>query len=278
MKACIQKIFIIAISFFIGCASLQSLIKPPSVKVEGLDLRNVSFDQATLDFTLLVTNPNAVGITLDGYNYELLIEENSFLQGDEKQQANIAANGQSNFSVPITIDFDNIYNLYNNVKNLDYLSYKLTGNISPGGLLTGYKVPFNASGKVPNIKIPKISIKTLSIDRLNLSGIDLNLAIDIQNPNVFGFNINNFNYNISLSGTPFASGQTEKFGEIPKNDTGTIHLPLSVNFGDAVSSLRTVLMSKSKTLINIRGNADLNTTFGSFNLPFNIEDTVAILR
>ncbi|MBN2413234.1 LEA type 2 family protein [candidate division KSB1 bacterium] len=272
-----NKLFFGLFFLILGCSSLEQIVQRPSVNVKGVDITDVNFNEIFLDFGLLIHNPNVFGIQLDGYDYNFVIEGNDFLKGTENEQIRILSQNSSTLNIPITINFKSLYDLVTKTKNLDTLSYRLSGQFKPGGLLAGMSIPFSKSGTLPNIRIPKVSLKSLKIDKMGLSGVDLKLGIDLQNDNIFGFDIGKLNYNISLAGNKVASGITEKLASIPAKDKGEIVIPLSLDFLGLTSSLRSLLTGQNVECA-VDGAADLNTAYGALTLPINTTQTVRIFK
>jgi LEA14-like dessication related protein len=274
----VKVFFILFWTLFLCCAGLENIIKPPNVKVENVSLKDLSFQDITLDFNLLVTNPNAFGASFNGFDYELFIQDTRFLAGDDQQGFQVTSNGSSNLNIPLSLKYNEIRKMLKAVADKDSLSYRLSGHLRPAGVLTGFEFPFKTSGRLPNVRLPKISLNKLQISRMDFSGVQLQLSIGVDNPNGFGFDVGQFSYQIDLAGQNLASGQTEQLGSIQNNNTGELILPISIGFAQAAGSLRSVLMSENRANVTLQGSAGIKTPFGQMTLPFNVSDPVNILR
>ena len=261
----------------LSCATLQQMVQPPDVKVENIDIADFSFEDITLDFGLLVNNPNPFGINLQGYEYTFAIEGKEFLSANESRSFDVGAAGASTVHIPVTVNFDKLLELMKQTKNLDSLSFDLIGKIQPGGLLAAFNIPFERSGSLPNVRIPEISFSGLKIKKMGFTGVDLELGLNLKNKNVFGFDIGALNYDIALAGSQVAKGVTENLASIPAKGTGEIKLPINVNFASALGSLSSALKG-GKILADISGDADLKTPFGPITLPFKITQEIPVIR
>jgi LEA14-like dessication related protein len=277
MRIRFSAVLFITVALFMSCATLQQLVVPPDVKVERVDIADFSFEDVTLDFGLLVSNPNAFGVGLEGYAYQFAIEGKEFLSADESRQIDIAASGNSSIHLPVTINFKKIYELMTQTKNLDSLSYSLAGNLRPGGLLSAFDIPFNKSGSLPNVRIPEIKFSGLKVKKMGLTGIDLELGLNLVNNNIFGFDIGKLNYDIALAGSQLLKGTTQNLASVPAKGTGEIKLPVSLDLSGALGSLKSILSGNS-VQATIIGDTDLKTPFGPINLPFNTTQEIPILR
>ncbi|NOY61445.1 MAG: LEA type 2 family protein [Calditrichaeota bacterium] len=273
----ISIFLLVGFILLLGCAAVKELVQPPSVKIDSVKVTGASFQDISLDFNLLINNPNPFGIQLSGFDYAFSLEGKDFLTGNETRDIRIAATGNSQVGIPIRLDFNKIYKLAKETKSLDSLSYNLKGHFKPGGILAGFQIPFSKTGSLPNVRIPKISFKGLKISKLGFTGIDMVLGIGIENKNIFGFDIGKLDYKIALAGTPVAKGISQNLASIPKKGSGEIKLPISLSFSGLASSLRSALMGKNVDCA-IQGTADLNTPFGVFTMPIHAQQKISILK
>ena len=262
---------------WMACASLNKLVSPPSVKVDAVKIASLSFDDITLNFDLNIANPNPFGVQLNGYDYSIAIAGQNFLTGQESRVINIAGSGASLVAIPLTINFQKLYSLIQSTQALDSLSYQLQGHLQPGGLLAGFNIPFSTKGSFPNVRIPKVAFKGLKMGKMSLTGVDLELALGLDNNNIFGFDVGKLDYQIDLAGTQVAKGITQNLASIPAKSSGEIRLPISLNFMGLTSSLRNVLTGQSVE-VGIVGETGLRTPFGELSLPLNTRQTLQILR
>ena len=268
---------VVTLVFIMSCATLQQLVVPPDVKVENMDIADFSFEDVTLDFGLLVSNPNAFGVDLNGYEYKFAIEGKEFLSADEARQIDIAAAGNSNVSIPVTINFKQIYELMKQTKDLDSLSFDLVGSLHPGGLLSAFDIPFSKTGSLPNVRIPEIKFSGLQIKKMGFTGIDLEVGLDLVNNNIFGFDIGKLNYDIALAGSQLIKGTTENLASVPAKGKTEIKVPVSLDLAGALGSLTSILKGNS-VQATITGDTDLKTPFGPITLPFNTTQEIPILK
>ena len=274
-----KKMFIpiVVVPLLLSCASISKLLQKPTVKFEGVRFTDFSFSDLTLNCDLGVQNPNPIGVSLGGYDYALSINEQNFLNGEQTETIQVLANSTSPVTIPVTIKFKELYQLFSTMKGSDEVPYQIMGHILVNMPLGPLKIPFSAKGKFPAVKLPKISIQKIKVESLSLSGIKLNLDVNVDNPNIFGFALNNFNYNIDLSGERVISGMTEQQNVIPEKGKGTLNIPVSLNFA-AAGSLISEALRTGKINYNLSGGGDFKTEYGTANLPFDMQGVAKILK
>ena len=88
---------VVLITGAISCSSVQELletgVQKPRVEFVGMKLTGLSFSDLDLLFDLKVTNPNVVGITMAGFDYDFLINSRSFVNGNQDKGMTIASRG-----------------------------------------------------------------------------------------------------------------------------------------------------------------------------------------
>ncbi len=271
---------LLAAALLLACAQMKQLVKVPDVKVERVALSGFSFEDVTLDFTLLVQNPNAFAVSLEGYRFDFSVLGKSLLAADKDDRLDIAAGGASTVRLPLTVNFQTVYRLLREAESLDSLSYHLKGELRPTGLLSGFRLPFSHSGYLPNVRIPSVTLAGLSVDRLGFTGVDLKLNLKMVNPNSFAFSIGKFEYAAELASNKVMEGATRRLAAAPAKGTAELTLPISINFAGAMgnlSSLRSLLQG-DEIRCALRGKAELETPFGPLAVPFDTATNLPILK
>jgi len=260
-----------------GCTAVEQLIKPPSVDVEGVKISGLSFQEIELDLALLIRNPNPFGVQLNGFEYALIVQQHQVLSGEKNQTVRLAGANQSRITIPVTLIFSDLRDLIKEAGDLDSLAYQVRGHFKPGGVLAGMNVPFSASGSLPNIRPPRLGFSGLRVAKMGLTGVDLELVLDLENRNSFSYALGQLDYEIALAGESVASGSTRDAAEIPSRGSTEIRLPLSLNFS-AISSSLLSLLRGDRIDCSVNGGAELTSPFGALDLPIAAQQTLDILK
>ena len=127
----LSALFSICLTVFApSCANLSQLlnqmnIKQPVAKVSDAKLTALSFEKVDLLFGIDISNPNSIGIALDGFDYDLLLNDNSFITGEQTEKLNIAAGKTSRVNFPVSLKFTDIYAMYTSLRNIDSTKYQV---------------------------------------------------------------------------------------------------------------------------------------------------------
>ena len=269
------------------CAELMKIaqqgnIQKPAVRVSSARLAGLSFDQADLIFDIEISNPNSIGVSLAGFDYDLLLNNQSFLKGDQNEKTEIKANDIATLQLPLSLNFANIYQTYQSLKKEDEVTYTLdTGFSFDLPILGPVRVPVSTSGQVPMVKLPRLSLKSIKLERLNLTGADFDISVGIDNPNAWGLVVNALQYKLKINGTEWITGQTRERLQMNEKGESILHLPFSLSFLKIGSSVYNIIANGKGLNYSFSGQTDLTSSLellGDFKLPFDLSGKIDLLK
>jgi LEA14-like dessication related protein len=233
-----------------GCATLEQVGQAlegqkPTASVQGLRLTGLDMSGVDLTFDVQVDNPNPVGISLAGLDYDLKLLGSSFLQGDQPMGMKLRANGSSQVQVPVRLGFQQLVDSYRQLKGAKQVGYELDlGMGFEVPLLGRVRVPVSYQGEFPIPEMPAVTLRSLDVEQLTLSGAKLLLQLEVDNPNNFSVLLDRLNYNLKLNGYDVGGGLVKKGVNIQQEGRGTVSLPLSLDFAQAGMGLYKALLGK----------------------------------
>lgn len=250
----------------------QLNMKEPNASVKNVKITNLSLQKADLLFDIAVENPNAVGIELEGIDYDLLINGASFLKGQKEDKLQLAANGSSTIQIPLSLSYSEVHKAIKSFVDLDTIPYQLNLKIGVTlPVLGAIKVPVTKKGSFPNLQLPSIRLDAIKLDKIGLTSADLNFKIHIKNPNALNFITNNLNYNLDVNGKNWVSGLLDQPVQIKKKSAQTVSIPVSLNFLEMGAAVYQLLTGDSKLEYHLSGNAAFKSDLkllDTFSLPF----------
>ncbi|MFW5689575.1 MAG: LEA type 2 family protein [Spirochaetota bacterium] len=231
---------------FGGCETLRWLgiaVERPSARLERVSLARLNFDEAELAAEFTVENPNAVGITLTGFSWELEIEGERFLAGDQSRGVAIDAFGESSFDVPISFRFENLFATYDAVREQDEVAYtlrlELRFELPILGVVT---IPLREEGTFPVVRPPSVRVAELRVDSISITGARLTLVVDVENPNGFGVTLDSLDYAFAVQDRVWVDGATDRSRSIAANASGEIAAGFQLSFTAFGLTLRDLLL------------------------------------
>ena len=275
----IKIIFLVFIVFYLNqCTEVLNLlnqvnIKEPDVKISNIKMTGLSFDNVDLLFNIDIDNPNNVGINLAGFDYDLQIEQNSFMSGKQNNGLAIKANGTETIQLPLTLKFKDIYDTFTKSKDLDSVQYSLITGLSFNlPVLGDIRIPVSKSGNIPALKLPSIGFKKIKMNQLKLTGADLTLQIKLVNPNAFAFILKDMNYKLNVAGAQWIDGKMNQSTNISAKQENIIDIPISLNFMNMGTSMYNIIKGDQNLNYSLNGSANMGSSLsllGDFTIPFN---------
>ncbi|WP_170245556.1 LEA type 2 family protein [Fodinibius salinus] len=279
-----SAILIAIILFLSSCQTLEELadVQKPRLSVDDVRVTGFNFNEIELTYNIKIDNPNPVSLQMVGYDYNLDINGNSFIQGDQQEGINIEASGVSMFEVPITVNFNELYRSIKGLAQKDESSYRFISHLAFDMPTLGRtEIPVGKQGSIPMLKLPKLSVENIAVNSLSLSGADIGLKLQIDNPNGFGMNVDVLQYDFAVNGSQWASGDALANTQIRQNGITELNIPISLDIGQIGRSAYRVISGDQSLNYKLDGNLKfkaLHSLLGNSNLGINKSGQIPISR
>lgn len=260
-----SKRILISCLIFLSACSVQEImqtagVSKPTVKYENVSISSLSFESIGLVFDFSINNPNALGVTLAGFDYDVKINNNSFVSGDQQKELTIPSRGKNNIQIPVTLSFTELVNMYKSFADRDSVDYGLSGSFAFNLPVLGkVSVPYSAAGNFPMIKIPSVSISNLKMENLSLLGAELVLKLNCSNPNKFDMGLNGFDYSFGIAGSEWVNSKYTKKLSLKSGGSSEIAIPIKLNFLQVGSSVYNLLKGNSELDYFLKGDMNIST-------------------
>lgn len=280
-------IFTLILIFLPHCSELTQILKSvgvqkPTAKIDNITLQNLNLEAADLLMNIEIANPNQVDIKLAGFDYELELADNSFLKGNEGSELDIPANSTGMLKFPLTLNYQDIYKTYQNLKDKDEINYTIHLGLDVNlPVLGAVRVPISKSDKLPTLKRPSVRLSNLKLNNFSLTNATFNLELRVDNPNQWTLNLNDMDYNLVVNNTKWAVGEISEKVAIKSNNTSIIQIPFALNYLDVGSSVFSMIKNNSDFEYKLTGNADVGSSIKfleNFSFPFEKSGRVNLVR
>lgn len=267
-----------------GCNTLQDFansIQKPTLSVANVQVTDFSFEDIELTYDIVIDNPNPLAVQMSSYDYNFKLNDETFIEGQQDDNSEIEASGSSTVKVPVRFDFGEVYRGIGELASADEARYDFLGSVFFNLPVLGItEIPFNRSGTLPMVRIPEIRIRNLQVQNLSLSQADLVLKMEFDNPNTFGIDLNNFNYNLDVNGNSWAEGDALAGTRISGNGTSSLEIPITLNIGEMGLAAYRLLTGSQTINYNLSGTFDLaadHPLLGQTNLNVNRSGSIPLL-
>jgi len=267
-----------------GCAEVQQLlnIQKPALAVDRVRMTSLSLDAVGLAVDVAIQNPNAMAVSLAGFDYDFKLNALSFVKGNQDKPLEIPARGNGKIEIPVTLGFREIYDTHQSLKGRDSTDYSITAGLSFNLPVLGpVRIPVSAGGQLPLVKIPKVSVTSLKLNRMGLTGADLELKLAVDNPNAFSFVMNALKYDFSVNGLSWVRGSRTKAVSMSEKGKAQVTIPVGLNLLQMGETVIQLLRGGSDLNYSLDGNLDLKASLpllDAVNLPLELAGTVPLTR
>jgi len=125
------------------------------------------------------------------------------------------------------------------------------------------------------IQEPRIKIIGTSLTGLDLSGIDLEFHLGINNPNNFDLSLLGYSYDLHVMALPFSSGGRQATVIFPSGQETEMRLPVHLRFSDLLEIIK-LNPDLDKLPYRINTRLHLKYPLGELVIPVEKSDTLAI--
>jgi LEA14-like dessication related protein len=257
-----------------GCSELEPFL--PKVKFDKLSVRDITFQEANVDFVFSIENPNPVGVNLASFSYALGFEEIQLLSGDNADGFELKAMGSSKLELPVDLIFADAWNTVQATRGIDDIGFGLDGNFGFDIPELGeVKVPYDAGGSFPALRTPQISLQALRATKVDLftqtASLELDLGIDNDHFSTLFFN--GLDYDLKLGGSSVADGLIADLAEVDGANSETVVLPININLLNVGSSVVNALTGNGALDVKLAATVNVLTPFTDLPIPLSIDES-----
>ena len=233
------------IALLSGCSQLQldKVVKEPTLKVQNIAVSQVNLNSVGLNLTMNVANPNNYALALAGYDYRIRFNDRELIKGSTDQGFRVAANDSSQVIVPFTVGFNEVMQLFDSMGDSNTLRYEVDADMRlDAPVLNLFNIKSHKKGEITIPQLPTVSFGDLKVKSFNFTEASFELAMNITNPNEFGLDLKDIDYQFSMGGEKWFNGKIDQTVKLGEKQTTTVNIPVSISVmklgGGALNALR----------------------------------------
>lgn len=255
--------------FLTGCGTdLSGFL--PTVRFNRFELRSIDFEHIETDFVFDVDNPNPVGAPVDRFDYALQLGGVEILSGRDPDGLELVANGSSELALPVGLEFANIWEAVTATRGEDFVPFGFAGGFGFDTDLGPVDISFDEEGSYPALRIPPIRLGKLKLQNVGASRVDFGLDLDVDNDHGSSLFFENLDFRLEFAGVEVGDGTLDDGGEVAGASSGTMTLPFSVDYLDALEAIAAVAAGE-KLQVGLDADMDVDTPFGV--LPLHVDES-----
>jgi LEA14-like dessication related protein len=277
----IIPLLVLSVLFF-SCASLQDVLKEPEISFDTFKISKINFDSIDVLFTYKIDNPNVFGITVPRFDYNLYIEDASFVSGTSAESINIDRQGSSFADIPLTLSYEDLLKAISVLLNQNEANYTINTDFFLNLPVVGERrIPLSHSGKIPILKLPEISLNDVKIASTNILSPAIEVSIDIVNKNIFAIAPLTLDFEVLLNDIEIMESSQKNIPPLEPGKNSTITIPIKLNPITLGTQLISVIIGGRNIDIALSGNLGANVDYegiGNIDLPFDLKKNLTAGR
>jgi LEA14-like dessication related protein len=231
--------------------------------VQMITLRDPWFEITAMDFdgldilcSLNVVNPNSFSIPFPGMDYDFDVRNNNFISGTVVYPDTLAAAGLTAVNIRLRVLYSDLYRSFSALKSLGEAACQVSlgSSISLPGF-GGERLSLDIPGTIPLLKEPALNFGGISVKKISLSKIELEFGWDVDNPNIFGFEMGDLQYDFLVNNNVWARGRIEKRMKILPGMKTAIPVTVSIDSSSEVKELTGIITRGMDVVYDLKGDA-----------------------
>ncbi|MEE2730573.1 MAG: LEA type 2 family protein [Pseudomonadota bacterium] len=255
---------LLLLSLLAGCSqmNLNNVVKEPRVQVQNIAVREVNLDSVGLDLVMQVTNPNAYTLALAGYDYRIRFNDHQLVEGSTDEGFRVAANASNQIRVPFKVGFKDVMKLLDSMGDSNTLHYEVDADMRlDAPVLNLFNIKSHKKGDITIPQLPRVSFGDLKVKSFNFTEASFELAMQITNPNQFGLDLKDLDYQFSVGGEKWFDGRIDQTVKIGEKQTTTVKIPVSVSLLKLGSGAFSAIQKGNFTDYSLDANFTLDSTY-----------------
>jgi LEA14-like dessication related protein len=250
-------------------------LSEPSIKVNTVSVDSFDTETLHLQFDLLVNNTNSMDINVKKLRYRFSLELQTILEGEIEKQISLPAKQESHLVFPLVVRVADVMDKVEKMADKDTLIYGIEGEITPSGLLSAFKIPFESAGYIPNPRLPDITVESCSVTGVSFTAVDLVVKMGIRNNNSFNFKVSQLEYDLAVNGRLLHHDILEQVAEVKARTFSEVELTASLDPANLLDSID-LLLGADPVKVSVSGWAHLDTPVGVIVVPITVEHELVI--
>ncbi len=242
---------------------METVVDPqePTIRLQTARIKDINFDNATLEFDIGVLNSNEIDIASTGGKYILNVCGVPLCKGEITDKIKIPAYKESTLKLPVSIAYKDIYETIARARESNSVPYNLATEIGVDLPVLGkMNIPLVHKGEIPVLKQPAISLQGCNVEKFSISGAEMRLGLEVYNPNDVAFDVDSITYALSMNNSPLLDGAQKDGFKIAPMTKKTLQIPVKINFFSAGSTLVKALRGDEDVNAGVTGDIRLRTT------------------
>ena len=224
----------------IACKTVKPSFQEPVISFHSASIPDITIYNAQILCKIQVQNPNSFEIPFPHTGWKLFINEKSYKNGEVKADGKIKARSTVFIDVPVKVEYLDFFKNFKPLIGSKQASYKIALAVKYSSHDFGEKSwNFDNSGDLPLPQLPLISQPNMVIESVDYSKAEIQVTINVENPNAFEIPSPKFFYDYQLNRKSFIKGNIEDEKPLAPSSVTPVKFRMVVNYADLFRTFST---------------------------------------
>ena len=253
---------------------IQSVFNKPDVETEGFEITSLDFDSIEGILNLKINNLNSISIDYPQVTWSLKLGDILYKSETLPDNGKIAPNKVEEIKIPISIQFDELYEKHPSLQRVDVVPYTVDADFN-------FKLPIFgksnnsvvATGELPMLKKPVVTLDFIQLTSMEPEQVVFAVTASVQNKNGFDIHVERVDYSLIINNTKWAVGNTRRQILARPAQKSDIPLNIALRTSSMVSEAYALVLSEQDVRFDFQGTLFCKSSspyLKSFELPFQL--------
>ncbi|MBO7048538.1 MAG: LEA type 2 family protein [Spirochaetia bacterium] len=253
---------------------IQSVFNKPDVETEGFEITSLDFDSIEGILNLKINNLNSISIDYPQVTWSLKLGDILYKSETLPDNGKIAPNKVEEIKIPISIQFDELYEKHPSLQRVDVVPYTVDADFN-------FKLPIFgksnnsvvATGELPMLKKPVVTLDSIQLTSMEPEQVVFAVTASVQNKNGFDIHVERVDYSLIINNTKWAVGNTRRQILARPAQKSDIPLNIALRTSSMVSEAYALVLSEQDVRFDFQGTLFCKSSspyLKSFELPFQL--------
>jgi LEA14-like dessication related protein len=114
---------------------------------------------------------------------------------------------------------------------------------------------------------PVVTLKNVNVVGLGMTGGNLDVVLNVYNPNGYRLDATRLNYRVQIDSTPLANGALDSRFTVQNNDSTQVHIPITFSWSGLGAGARQIFNTGAVNY-HVLGDVTVGSPVGSYTIPF----------
>ena len=258
---------------------IEAIFNEPKMSLNSVDITGIDFKGVNLLARVDVENPNNFSIPLPKINWELFVNDSSFVNGSVENNNSIQSLGKAAIDVPLSVSYDGLYRTFSSLLETKEAAYDIALGLNfPIPYIEDKTYRLDFSGVLPVLQMPNISFLGITKKSLGTT-MEFFFNWEVENNNNYAFDVGEFIYDFKVNNSSWAQGRIDNPPQLKANGKTSIPVTVSISSAPIVQDLVNIINQGSQITYVCTGNMSLSSALPGMNnleLPINLQGNTRI--